>query len=216
MPELTKIQEARIILGFIKASDKDGSVTFPNHDLGVLLSKLISNGNHLDHYLYELNEGGVLHYEEIGEDGFAPIIMCNVSVRTHEYLEELLLQVNQDVDSLRIRIKEILTFDPTQMAKEIRETEQKLGEVKESIASNDLLKPLENPISEISKHFNSAKVVSESYEEIYKNIVRPMQEEGRQGVKVTVRWAVISIIVSVALSWLISNWTTVLTLIKNT
>jgi len=59
------------------------------------------------------------------------------------------------------------------------------------IKGNELLKPMESPLREIQQHFKSVSVVSSGYEDIYKNIIRPVQEEGCSGVKATVRWAVI-------------------------
>jgi len=86
--------------------------------------------------------------------------------------------------------------------------------VESLIKGNELLKPMESPLREIQQHFKSVSVVSSGYEDIYKNIIRPVQEEGRSGVKATVRWAVISIIISTALSWAISNFNKISALIN--
>jgi hypothetical protein len=61
-------------------------------------------------------------------------------------------------------------------------------------------------LREIQSHFDSISVVSEGYEHIYKNIIRPVQEEGKSGVKATVKWAILSILISTAISLAISNW----------
>jgi hypothetical protein len=87
----------------------------------------------------------------------------------------------------------------------LRESSAKISEAQASIQGNDLLKPLAGPISKIDSNFRSLESVFSNYEEIYKNIIRPVQEEGKAGVRHTVKWAVISIIVSLALPPIISN-----------
>ena len=141
-----------------------------------------------------------MHYEEIGEDGFKPIIMAGVSCHTHEYLAALIESVSEENASLENRITEILTFNPKLLSKTISETQNKLDEAGKLISGNDLLKAIEKPLNEIQHHFESVSAMSSNYENIYKNIIRPVQEEGRGGVKATVMWAVISIIVSTCIS----------------
>ncbi len=125
---------------------------------------------------------------------------------THDYLAALVEAVESEYHTLEQRITEILTFNPNQLSKKISDTKIKLEEVESLIKDNELLRPIESPLREIQKHFNSVSIVSSRYEDIYKNIIRPVQQEGRSGVKATVHWAVISIIISTALSWVISNF----------
>ncbi|MFO7074123.1 hypothetical protein P3E18_28195, partial [Pseudomonas aeruginosa] len=101
---------------------------------------------------------------------------------------------------------DILTFNPSALTNRISDTKRQIDEVNKHVASNELLKPLSGPLREIQSHFDSIRVVSEGYEHIYKNIIRPVQEEGKSGVKATVRWAILSILISTAISLVISNW----------
>lgn len=203
---ISKIQEIRVLLSFIRHADGEGNIDFKETPIFSDLHKVVTNGSCLDSLLYRLNSAQAIHYEEIGEDGFAPIIFGGITSMTHEYLAELVETVESEYHSLEQRITEILTFNPNQLSKKISDTKKKLDEVESLIKSNELLRPMESPLREIQKHFNSVSIVSSGYEDIYKNIIRPVQEEGRSGVKATVRWAVISIIISTALSWAISNF----------
>jgi hypothetical protein len=204
--KISKIQEIRVLLSFIRHADGDGSIDFKKPQIFSDLHEVVANGNWLDSLLYRLNSAQIVHYEEIGEDGFAPIIFGGITSATHKYLVGLVESVEVEYHSLEQRITEILTFNPNQLSKKILDTKEKLDEVESLIKGNELLKPMESPLREIQKHFRSVSAVSNGYEDIYKNIIRPVQEEGRSGVRATVRWAVISIIISTALSWAISNF----------
>ncbi len=212
--KISKIQEIRVLLSFIRHADGEGNIDFKETPIFSDLHKVVTNGNWLDSLLYRLNSAQVIHYEEIGEDGFAPIISRGITNTTHEYLAGLIDSFESEYHSLEQRITEILTFNPNQLSKKILDTKKKLDEVESLIKGNELLKPMESPLREIQQHFKSVSVVSSGYEDIYKNIIRPVQEEGRSGVKATVRWAVISIIISTALSWAISNFNKISALIN--
>lgn len=56
--------------------------------------------------------------------------------------------------------------------------------------------------------------MAEKYEDVYKNIIRPVQLEGESGVKATVRWAIISIVASTAISVALGNWKEFIELFK--
>lgn len=203
---ITKIQEIRILLTLLRYSGTNGVVDFKTSNFAQELSEIVWNGNWIDSYFYNLNEIGVIGYEEIGEDGFAPIIMCSVSEATYYYLDGLVSEVEEECRSLNQRIADILSFNPSTLSKNISETQSKLDEVRQHIESNELLKPMAKPLQEIRHHFESISAVSANYEEVYKNIVRPVQQAGESGIKTTVKWAIISILVSTLISQVISNW----------
>ena len=159
----------------------------------------------MSNLLYDLDEAGVIEYTEVGEDGFEPIIFASINERTHIYLSELIEFTEKEFLSIENRITEILTFNPKSLTQQIKDTGLKIDEVNNYISGTDLLKPLETPLKEIHKHFESIRKVSEEYENIYKTIIKPVQEESRSGVKATVNWAIISIIISTAISLVISN-----------
>ena len=87
--------------------------------------------------------------------------------------------------------------------------------LKEKALENDLLKPILRPIEQIESQFKSVEAVSRIYDDVYKNIIRPIQKEGEAGVKQTVKWAIISIVASTLLSVLIGNWESLYKLIVN-
>ena len=112
-------------------------------------------------------------------------------------------------------IKDLLTFDPEKLIKNIEKAQKDLNSAKEKALENDLLKPILRPIEQIESQFKSVEAVSRIYDDVYKNIIRPIQKEGEAGVKQTVKWAIISIVASTLLSVLIGNWESLYKLIVN-
>ncbi|KAB0490874.1 MULTISPECIES: hypothetical protein [Pseudomonas] len=204
--QISPLQELRILLCLIRHADAKGSVDFNNPDVTATLSSLVRNWNAADYLLYKLDEAGVIDYSEIGEDGFKPIILCFVNDDTHQYVAGLAEKTESDYVDLDKRITDILTFNPSALTNRITDTKRQIEDVKKLVASNDLLKPMAGPLREIQSHFDSISIVSEGYEHIYKNIIRPVQDEGKSGVRATVRWAIFSILISTAISLAISNW----------
>jgi len=175
------------------------------------------NANVLEHYLYELNEQGIIYYEEIGDDGFPSAVFAGYTKKTAERLLALLDEVEtifaekeSSLADLNGRLHDILTFNPDRLKHEIGRAKGQLTDTRKAAEANDLLKPLLPQIQMIEKHLQGGSAVAEQYEEVYKNIIRPVQVEGEEGVKATVRWAVFSIIASTAISLVISNWADIL------
>ena len=114
------------------------------------------------------------------------------------------------------KVDEILTFNPHSLSNEIRETQNNIQDIHEKIENNDLLKGLEKPLRHVESYFKSVSKISNNYDDVYKNIVKPMQDEGREGVRATVKWAIFSIVASTFISLVISNWNNIYTIFKTT
>lgn len=200
--KVTKYQEICVILELVKNADSEGRVDYDTLDF----DGIINNVNAFENLLYDLDEANIIYYEMIGEDGFRPIILTGINENTHAYLLGLILDLETERASLELRITEILTFNPKLLSKNVNETKIKLDEVDDLIKNNELLAPMAKPIKDIRHHFESVSVVASNYEDIYKNIIRPVQEEGRSGVQQTVKWAIISIVASTLISLVLNNW----------
>jgi hypothetical protein len=200
------LQEARVIAVFIRHADAKGHINSKDDAFWRDLNLIIPHGNKLDVALYELNQRGTLWYEEIGEDGFAPIVMAGVTERSQSRLVELLESVDREVSSLRSDLTDILTFDPHQLTADLSGARRQIENVKKQASTNDLVKPLLVPLEQIERQLASVSTVASSYVDAYKNIIRPVQLEGKSGITATVRWAIISIVASTILSWVVSNW----------
>lgn len=204
--EISKTQTAKILAAFIRYADEKGSIDQKDKDFFQKINSIIPNGNILESHLYELNDAGIISYEEIGEDGFAPIILSGCTKSTADKLSTLLDEMDHELKDLRQRISEILTFDPERLKRDISGAETQLKNTKKLAEDNEILKPLLRQIYDIERHLAGVSIVAEKYEEVYKNIIRPVQLEGESGVKATVRWAIISIVFSTLISVALGNW----------
>ena len=211
--KISKIQTAQLLASFVRHSGEKGNIADEKKFL-LEIGKLFSNGSDLESFLYELNGEGIVHYEEIGEDGFAPIVMAGTTKRTHEYLATLLQEIDKEMEDLKLRLREILTFDPESLQVEIAGAAAQLNAAKKSAEESPLLRPLLQQISIIERHFNGVAVVADKYEDVYKNIIRPVQLEGESGVKATVRWAIIGIVASTVISVVLGNWKSIVEIFK--
>lgn len=199
-------QNIRLLQTLIKYSDSNSSIDTKNNEMWKELNKIFSNGNLLDQRLYELNSEGIIYYEEIGEDGFAPIILVGIKKETHLFLTQLIEKTEIEVINIEQIIKDLLTFDPELLTQNIEKAQKDLNHAKKQALSNEILKPILKPIEQIENQLKSVVAVSKVYDDVYKNIIKPIQKEGEAGVKQTVRWAIISIVASTFLSLLIGNW----------
>lgn len=207
---MTKYEEIYLISNLLSKAKADKSVELNNSDDWKSLLLTEKTEIHED-YLLVLDSKGILNYEEIGEDGFKPIITCSIKAETEEFLKKLINKIEnensadrKEIESLNKRISEILTFDPKRLYDEINSTEAIILKTKEQLKSNPILQPLTLQLDQIEIHFKSLSKVAHNYEEVYKNIILPVREEGKSGVRQTVKWAILSIIISTLLSVIIS------------
>jgi len=168
---ISNTQTARLLTAFIRFADEKGSIAQENQAFFDELGKLFANGNMLDRHLSELNAAGSITYEEIGEDGFAPIIVAGCTEKTSVHLATLLEEIENDLASLRYRLSEILTFDPDRLRSEISGAKNKLISARKTAEENELLKPLLRQITVIQRNFQGVSAVADKYEDVYKNII---------------------------------------------
>ncbi|MFV5439474.1 hypothetical protein VXP84_07355 [Acinetobacter oleivorans] len=199
-------QDIKLLQILVKYSNSDLDIEVENENMWKELNKIFPNNNLLEKRMYELNNEGIINYEEIGEEGFAPIIIATIKKETHFFLTELIEKAEIEVIETETVLKDLLTFDPDVLTQNIEKAQNNLTSAKKEAENNELLKPILKPIEQIEKHFKSVAAVSQIYDDVYKNIIRPIQKEGEAGVKQTVKWAIISIIVSTILSIIIGNW----------
>ena len=153
--------------------------------------------------LWELNRQGAIYFESVGEDGFKPIDICSINRETHTHLQKDLTSVAEQRGLLHLKLTEVLKHDPDRLRTEIAKSELHIKDAREQIAKNPILQPLSAPLQDIERHFSSISNVARNYDDVYKNILKPMQDEGRKGIRATVFWAIIGI----AASWLLANYT---------
>jgi DNA repair exonuclease SbcCD ATPase subunit len=198
--------KAKILATLLKLADDKRDVDLKQPDA----TQLWELDRHVNDFLFELNVANAIHYEEIGEDGFAPIIICSVSPKTLEHLLDCLASLTGEINLLDERVQSLLKHDPDKLRQDIAQSEQHIAEARDQLQKNPILAPLKKPLDDISLHFESIRKVAENYDDIYRNILKPVQEEGKSGVRATVRWTIIGIVAS----WLLSNYKDIWALIQ--
>ena len=198
--------KAKILANLLKLADENRNVDLKQPGAAAILEL----DRRVNDYLFELNDSGAIHYEEIGEDGWAPIVICSISQQTFEHLLSCLAAITGEVNLLDKRVQSLLKHDPNRLREDIAQSERHIAEARDQLQKNPILAPLETPLADISRHFESIRKVAENYDDIYRNILRPVQEEGKSGVRATVRWAIIGIVAS----WLLSNYKDIWALIQ--
>lgn len=198
--------KAKILAVLWKLADEKNNVDFKSENINELFAL---GDRRIENYLYELSEQRAIYFESIGEDGFAPIIMCSVTKETPIHLLSCLAEISNDKNLLDERIKSLLQHDPNRLMDDISQSEQHIKQAHEHLALNPILAPLQSPLKDIERHFESIRRVAEHYDDVYKNILKPVQEESRNGMRATVRWAIIGIVAS----WLLANYESIMAFI---
>ena len=205
MHEPTKQQQLRILLALAQSADGEGAVELMGTDVYSTLEDIFPHVNYLPEYLFQLSEQGVIHYEEVGEDGFAPIRMCSIDEKTWQEIDALATEIEHSYGELETRLTDLIAFDPAELSHAIQQTKESLDEVDEKVRSNEILSPIAKPIDDIRSHFESVKLVADRYDDVYKNIVKPVRVAAESGVRTTVRWAIFSIVLSAVVTIILSN-----------
>lgn len=193
--EINHLHQAHVLATLIKLARGIGEVDLDNAD------ELWQLGVREDD-LWMLGQAGDISFDSVGEDGFKPITLCSVTAQTHAALLVSLSKATEENGALQTRVESLLKHNPEKLRREIAESEQHIKLAREQIAGNKLLAPLGEPLDAIAAHFSSISRVANDYDDVYNNILKPMQDEGRRGVQATVKWAVISIVAS----WIVSNY----------
>ncbi|MFE0588150.1 hypothetical protein [Pantoea vagans] len=131
-------------------------------------------------------------------------------------IESQFIKLENDYAQLEKKIEGLYTFNPKAITEKIESTSRKVIDMERLAESNDLLKPLTGALFEMKQNLVSISNVTNNYEDVYKNIIKPIQDESKSGVQATVKWAVISIVISTIFSWLVSNYASLSSLMDKT
>ena len=187
------------------------------------LMKIAPNGTHVDFraenitelwetgasedLLFELDQEGALIFEGVGDYD----LLCYTTAASADHLMSYLKQAREEQDhtltnvqdeliQTKATLAEIYQHNPDELRKKIQSSREHIENARITIKQDRLLAPLGEHLNEIQRHFDSLAVVAQDYSAVYSNILKPVEEEGKKGVRATVRWAVIGIIASVVLS----------------
>lgn len=102
------------------------------------------------------------------------------------------------------RIDDIVGFDLSAISSDIKSLDQTLSNVKDTAMKVPELSPLVGRVETIKSHFGVVSKVVSEYDAIFKAIVKPMYDNGKEGIDATKRWAIISVVLSAVVSTIAS------------
>lgn len=193
--------DVQIISVLVSLADGDGYVEFD--DCLDKLRKVLSMDG-LVSRLERLNALKVLSFEILGFDN-GVYTNCRINDKTKFYLVDCVAQLSGSEGLLNERVQEILAFDRDGLRRRIKSSTNEIKSIKKAISKRREFESLSKDVSEIEGYFSSLDRVAEDYDDVYKNIIKPVQDESRRSIRLTVLVAVLGIVSSVALPELLRS-----------
>lgn len=172
--------------------------------------------NTLEQYFHELSAKGIIDFNIYAEDGFEAefyiglkditLLLQELDAIIQHYREEQ-QKLNDELQKCKNEYNSILTFNPHEMSDTLKTAIGDINKLKQTASTNDIFTPLLPTIEKMKNYIDEIETVNGAYSEVYKNIINPIKVESASGVKATVNWAIISIIVSTVIS-IILNFVT--------
>ena len=197
-------KQIKILLSFIEVCDNLFQIEFNENQIEELFERKITSQD-IDNTLQLFGELELMKYSRGGEDGFAEHFSITINrSKSLKYIQEIYYKQFSEfqniINSQSEKITNIYGFSPEKIVTEIKDSKAKLFEIENSMKDSELLKGLKPKIDEISDYLNKTEKVISNYENIYLNIIKPIKQEGKQGIFWTAFWAIISIIATAILS----------------
>ena len=152
--------------------------------------------------LESLNEQRVLSFEFLEFDQ-SVYTNCVINEKTKIYLVDCVAQLSGSEGLLNERVQEILAFDRDGLRRRIKSSSDEIKSIKKAISKRPELEGLNNDINEIESYFSSLDRVAEDYDDVYKNIIKPVQDESKRSMRVALIIATLSMVVTTALPFLL-------------
>ena len=118
--------------------------------------------------------------------------------------EDIIHDLTEKASELQKELDYILSFSPTQIENDLSKLNRDICSIKKTINNNDILKSLLPTLTELDDYSKDIAKINKSYREIYLNILQPIKHDSKKSIKTTVRWAIISIVITTAVSLLIT------------
>ncbi len=161
-----------------------------------------------EEHLDFLETQGVLTYEALGESDFSDInyvIHLNIYDNLIHALENMKDRVNQTELTIKEREQRVFGFSSDDIGAELNQAMEQLATIENNIVDANLLQALQPKVKEIKASIDSLRRVTNVYDDIHRNVIVPLKEESEKGVRVTTRWAILSILITLLITLVIEN-----------
>lgn len=99
-------------------------------------------------------------------------------------------------DAEKSRIASLIGFDLDGIRNSFNKLHNEIGKAAQLAETSEGLGYLKPEIEKLANSFVSLRGVLNHYEDIYRNVLTPIQKEGEKSLKATARWAIIGIVLS--------------------
>lgn len=191
----------RILAHVNGAGDED--IDLPDETL----SRLAAGEYRAAEALEALAARGGVHFEDVGDEGFKPISYTSAGPRIHECIAEeidkiakLYAEAVLAADAEKDRFAKLLGFDLDGLRASLNKFEADIDKVATLAETSEALKHLQPEIGRIATNFISVRGVLNHYEDIYRNVLSPIQKEGQKSLRWTAIWGMVGILASTVVS----------------
>jgi hypothetical protein len=108
--------------------------------------------------------------------------------------------LEREKEELYGRIERLHGFDVRKIATEISAVEVTIAQTRNAISGTKELQSLLSALDPMSNSLATLAAVTKRMDDVYSVLIKPIQEEGRSGIRATVMWAIVSLAVSTAAS----------------
>lgn len=173
--------------------------------------ELCGGYNQAESRLCDLQEQGVVSIDGYEEEGFqghwwlyrkdklGELISAELKKLSAAHSEALARISDQEA-----RLTQILGFNLRELQSATEHVEREIAKARSLTSNSETLAPLTRLIDELDSHFSPIKSVLGNFEQVYQGLIKPMQEQSKIGIRQTAVWAIISIVVSAAVSVLVT------------
>jgi len=163
--------------------------------------------------LATLRDRGAVSIDGYEEEGFAGNWWMNAGPKILECMNEEIDKIAGayshtllDLETEKDRVNSLVGFDLAKARKAVDQIDADIAKATAAIESSPTLQPILPTVSEIARHFVAVRAVLNNLEDIYRGLLKPIQEEGKAGIRHTAIWAILGIIISTAVSVGITLW----------
>jgi hypothetical protein len=127
----------------------------------------------------------------------------SIELYEKEY-EDLKIDLNNKIREITSDLESILEYSPTKIQIEISKTRNSIQTILKEVNSDQLLDPLKVKLNLLSKYIDEVDSINKTYLMVYKNLIKPIKDEGVNSIRITVKWAIISILITSLVSIIIT------------
>lgn len=197
------------ILAYV-ASKKPDAIELPDQ----YINDLSGGMNKSENALFALQERGAILIDGYEEEGFKGNWWMVAGPKILECMNEEIDKIADvygntvlALETEKGRVNSLVGFDLAKTRNAVDQIDAEIAKVAVALKSSPTLAPMLPTVSDIASHFAAVRAVLNNLEDVYRGLLKPIQDEGKSGIRHTTIWAILGIIASTAVSVGLTLWT---------